>query len=326
MNSPPLITVIALCYNHAQYLTECLEGIRKQTHQPLELIIMDDCSADHSVEVIREWISKHQVICHFIPHKKNAGICKSLNEALSFAHGEFVSITSTDDVWLEDKLEQQIKVFQSRGPNTGVVYSDAIQIDSKGQVLESLFIESHRKLPVMPQGKIFSVLLEGNFIPAPSVLIRRSCYDTVGTYNEELCYEDYDMWLKISQHYEFAFCPVIGTKYRFLDHSLSRKMSKQLSFQRHDSNFKISKKFLELNGLEKSNQKKLKAMLSHNVFYLAGFNCPNIMDHLKYAMRVDPRIITLLLLFLNFIKTPTNTQKTIIECLRSIKRSFKNRV
>lgn len=323
MNSYPLITVIALCYNHAQYVIESLEGIRNQTYQPIDLIIMDDCSKDNSVEIINKWILEHQIDCRFIPHQKNVGICKSLNEALTFAKGEFVAITATDDVWLADKLEQQIKIFQSHGPTLGVVYSDALQIDGKGQLLDGLFINSHRTFSKMPEGNIFSTLIEGNFIPAPSVLIRRSCYDTVGKYDEELCYEDYEMWLRISRNYTFAFCPVISTKYRFLENSLSRKMSKELSFQRHESDFKISKKFLEQEGLTKADRNKLKQTLSHNVFYLTGFNCSHIMEHLKYAMKTNPRIITFILLVLNALKTPAKAQKTIIEYLRSIKRFLK---
>lgn len=324
INSSPLVSVIALCYNHAQYVVECLESIRKQTYQSIELLIIDDCSKDNSIEVIKEWIAKHHVNCTFIPHAVNLGICKTLNEALSHIKGKFVAITSTDDVWLEDKLEQQIKVFQNSSPTTGIVYSDAFQIDHKSDLLEGMFIQSHRKFKKMPEGHLFSTLLEGNFIPAPTVLIKRSCYNTVGNYDEELCYEDYDMWLRIAQHYEFVFCPKACVKYRVLDNSLTRKKCQKLEIQKYESNIKISKKFLDQVGIKEKDRKNLKLMLTHCVFTLNCWGALDSTNHLKYMMKVNPSLGTAFLLFLHAAKVPITIQNKIVNFLRSTKRFLKS--
>jgi hypothetical protein len=85
-----------------------------------------------------------------------------------------------------------------------------------------MFIAAHRKLPEMPQGQILNVLLEGNFIPGMTTLIRRSCYDQVGLYDENLPWEDWDMWMRLARHYSFLYSPTPSAKYRRHQNSLSQ--------------------------------------------------------------------------------------------------------
>jgi hypothetical protein len=100
-----------------------------------------------------------------------------------------------------------------------VIYSDAIQIDEHGQTLPGLFIASHWNLPEMPQGRILTSLFDGNFVVPPTTLIRKSCYDKVGVYDEDLPWEDWDMWMRIARHYSFLCSAVPFAKYRLHDKS-----------------------------------------------------------------------------------------------------------
>ena len=94
-------------------------------------------------------------------------------------------------------------------------------MDEYGHTLPGMFIASHWKLPEMPQGQVLDALLEGNFIPGMTTLIRRSCYDKVGLYDENLPWEDWDMWMRIARHYSFIYSPIPSAKYRIHDKSLS---------------------------------------------------------------------------------------------------------
>jgi glycosyltransferase involved in cell wall biosynthesis len=69
-NSYSVVTVIALCYNHERFLTECLESIGAQTFQDFEIIVTDDCSRDGSPELIEAWLAQHRPDALFIRHKK----------------------------------------------------------------------------------------------------------------------------------------------------------------------------------------------------------------------------------------------------------------
>jgi glycosyltransferase involved in cell wall biosynthesis len=218
----PLVSMIVVCYNQSRFVVETLESVKAQTYKTTQLIIVDDCSSDDSVAVIDNWVRKNGIDCTFIRHQKNQGICKSLNDVLAVVTGKYVSMVASDDVWLPDKIARQVEIMESQPDHVGVVYSDAFQMDEHGHTLPDMFIAAHRKLPEMPQGQILNVLLEGNFIPGMTTLIRRSCYDQVGLYDENLPWEDWDMWMRLARHYSFLYSPTPSAKYRRHQKSLSQ--------------------------------------------------------------------------------------------------------
>ncbi len=222
----PLVTAICPCYNHARFVEESLDSIRNQTYKNIELVIVDDCSRDDSVAVIHAWIERHNFKCTFIKHTVNQGVCKTLNDALAHAHGEYIAPTSADDVWLPDKIATQVAIMEAQHEKVGVVYSDAYQMDENGKLLTEMVIEQQRRFEKMPEGDIHEILWEGNFLPA--ILVRKSCYDKVGPYDETLFFDDWDMWLRISKHYHFIFSPAASTKYRIVATSMMRARAEEV--------------------------------------------------------------------------------------------------
>jgi glycosyltransferase involved in cell wall biosynthesis len=218
----PLVTMIVLSYNQSRFVPETLESVKAQTYKATQLIIVDDCSPDNSVATIDTWLNENGIQCTFIRHEKNQGICKSLNDALAIATGKYISMVGSDDIWLPAKIAQQVEILESQPDHVGILYSDAFQMDEHGHALPDMFIAAHRRLPEMPQGQILNVLLEGNFIPAMTTLIRRSCYDLVGLYDENLRLEDWDMWLRLARHYSFLYSPTPSARYRRHENSFSR--------------------------------------------------------------------------------------------------------
>ncbi len=224
----PLVSVIASCYNHSRFAVECLESIRQQTYTNMQLIIIDDCSRDDSVAVIKRWIAAHNVQCTLLTHAKNQGVCRSFNEALSHATGDYVAITSVDDVWMPRKLEEQVKVLESLPPEYGVVYSDAEQIDEQGKPLPKRYMETFRAFDALPTGDVFDELWRGNWLATMAMLMRRACFETVGYYDESLSLEDYDMWLRLARRYKFAYSPYVSCTYRIVSTSLIRTLGVRL--------------------------------------------------------------------------------------------------
>jgi glycosyltransferase involved in cell wall biosynthesis len=225
----PLVTAFVGCYNQSRFVEECLESVRHQTYPNLQVIIFDDCSKDNSVSVIDTSLKKHRLDWQFIPNKRNIGICANLNEVLRLARGKYITMVAADDVWLPDKTARQVRMMEQMPEGVGVLYSDAFQIDENGEKLPQMFIEAHRKFVVPPEGFLFDVLWEKNFIPAMTTLIRRECFNHVGTYDEDLCFEDWDMWMRISRRFRFVYDTIPAAKYRIVSSSASRAMSEAMS-------------------------------------------------------------------------------------------------
>jgi len=131
-------------------------------------------------------------------------------------------MVAADDVWQPDKTSRQVEMMEQMPGDVGVLYSDAFQIDENGESLPQMFIESHRESVVPPEGFLFDMLWEGNFIPAMTTLIRRDCFTKVGTYDEDLCFEDWDMWMRISRIFRFAYDKTPAAKYRVVSTSAFR--------------------------------------------------------------------------------------------------------
>jgi glycosyltransferase involved in cell wall biosynthesis len=218
----PLVSAIVLSYNHARYAVECLEGVRAQNYPNLELIVNDDASRDDSAAVIQAWLDKSNIPHRFLRNKINAGICRSMNNALSHARGKYISGIAADDVWLPGKLLGQVQMMERMPERVGVLYSDALQMDESGAPLPGGFIDSHRHFATKPSGNIHNLLWEGNFIPAMTTLVRRHCYETTGPFDEKLFFEDWDMWLRISRGFEFAYSETVSAKYRKVSTSMVR--------------------------------------------------------------------------------------------------------
>ena len=224
----PLVTAFVGCYNHSRFVEECLDSVRQQTYPKFQVIIFDDCSKDNSVSVIENWLKEHQLDWQFIPHTRNVGICASFNEVLRLARGKYISVVAADDVWLPDKTSRQVEMMEQMPGDVGVLYSDALQIDENGKTLPQMFIEAYRKFVVPPEGFLFDVLWEGNFIPAMTTLIRRDCFTKVGMYDEDLCFEDWDMWMRISRKFRFAYDKLPAARYRVVSSSAVRTTSEAI--------------------------------------------------------------------------------------------------
>lgn len=219
-NLNPLVTIVSICYNHAQFVCENLDSILNQTYKNVELIIMDDCSTDNSVEVIQNWINENNVKCTFIPHSKNKGVCATMNEAITLSKGKYISLIASDDVMETNKTAIQVEFLEQKGEEYALVCSNFSEINENGKVLnENYFSDDF----IFPED-IFNEMLtrSGVLIHSPTILIRKSVFEKEGLYPENYIQEDFYMWLTLSQKYKFGFTSDTLVKYRVLASSLSK--------------------------------------------------------------------------------------------------------
>jgi glycosyltransferase involved in cell wall biosynthesis len=194
----PTVSVIVTCYNYAKYLEGCLKSILNQTYQDYELVIVNDGSTDNTDDVIARFLDNKKVI--YI-NQSNTGQAIATNNGIIRASGEFIAFLDADDLWEPTKLEKQVSLFTR--DSIGVVFSRMKFINEEGL---PLYKEVTGKHYTPRSGYVTDALLFENFVPYSSTVVRKLCFEKFGMFNSE--YKnglDWDLWLRISKEYEFAF-------------------------------------------------------------------------------------------------------------------------
>ncbi len=211
------------CYNHIRFLPEAWQSVLDQTYTDWEIVAIDDGSTDET----REWLSdparatdRTQVILN----EQNLGTYGSLNRALASAKGEFIAILNDDDVWAPRKLEAQLELFDEH-PEVGLVHTDGWFIDGNGVKREDSPLGF--EFPTFETGDILPALLYQNKIIASAALVRRACFDQVGSFNEAYFGSgDWEMWLRIAERWPMGCVAEPLTFYRVHGGSASRKLER----------------------------------------------------------------------------------------------------
>lgn len=107
-----LISIIMPSYNTESYIADSIRSVIAQTYQNWELIIVDDCSTDRTIEIIETFDDPRIIL---LKNKTNSGAALSRNYALREAKGEWIAFLDSDDLWLPDKLEKQLEFMKSHG-------------------------------------------------------------------------------------------------------------------------------------------------------------------------------------------------------------------
>jgi glycosyltransferase involved in cell wall biosynthesis len=242
----PLVSIVALCYNHAPFLREALDSILAQTYPSLEVWLVDDASTDSSAEILREYAAQNPA-WHLLLLPENLKNCRAFNTAFRQCRGEFVVDFATDDVLLPDRVASQVALFQALPDTYGVVYSNAELIDEAGQLLR-LHHQPDGKGQLRPRpatGWVFADVLDHYFICTPTMMMRRAVLARLGGYDESLSYEDFDFWVRASRDWQFQYQDAVTTRRRRHPRSMSTK-----AYQPNDpylaSNIAVCRKALAL--------------------------------------------------------------------------------
>lgn len=223
MQDKSLVTIICLCYNHEKFVLESLYSVLNQDYTPIELIIVDDFSIDNSRLVIEKWLIDYPEI-QFIANERNLGNTKSFNKALRLAKGDFIIDLAADDVLLPNCVSLQLKSFkESNYKNLGIVYGNAELINENGSFNSYYFpVDSCKKtIEKRATGDIYlSVLSGGNSICSVSSMTKKTVFDSLNGYDENLAYEDLDFWIRASRVYDFDYIDEILIQKRQTDSSL----------------------------------------------------------------------------------------------------------
>ncbi len=217
----PVVTVLMSVYNGENYLWEAIESILIQTYTNFEFIIIDDGSTDSSFEIIQS-IKDPRI--RPIKNRNNIGLAASLNTGLKLAKGKFVARMDADDISEAERLYEQVNILNSN-TDIGLIGTHTYLIDRKDRVFNTW-------KPPTKHGDIIKTMRKGNSFCHGSVMLKKEATNTVGVYREKFRYaQDYDFWLRISEHYRTANIDKLLYRNRRTSDTISRKnLSNQMNF------------------------------------------------------------------------------------------------
>ena len=221
-----LVSVIIPAYNAETTLIETLRSVRAQTHNSLEIIVVDDGSKDRTRDVAEaeaEQDSRIRVISQI-----NGGVAKARNRGIEEARGDVIAPVDADDLWRPSKIERQLRALTVGGPETGLVYCWSAVVDDRSRILS-------RGAQPRDDGDVLPKLFYGNFVGnGSSALMRKKFVIDAGGYDSRLrvqqaqgC-EDWKLYLLLAERSYFSVIQDHLVGYRYAGSAMSSDVSQML--------------------------------------------------------------------------------------------------
>lgn len=218
VDNTPLVSVVIPVYEQPDLLREALRSVSNQTMTDYEVIVVDDASNTDLQPVIDEC----DIDVRLLVHEENKGGATARNTGIEVASGQYVAFLDADDTWREAKLEKQVAVFEAEDTDVGLVYTGFVQYETDGR--------EWRQYPEA-SGDIYVAELERDRIhPTSTVMVRKSVFEEADTFDSSLpSRQDYDLWIRISEHYEVGYVDEILVDKREQPESISKDFMSRVS-------------------------------------------------------------------------------------------------
>lgn len=191
-----MISVILPTFNRSNMIVRSICSVLNQTYKDFELIIVDDGSTDCTQDMVSR-IKDSRI--RYIRHEKNKGAAAARNTGIKAAQCDLIAFQDSDDEWVPEKLEKQIKAILALPDDFGVIYSAFWRLGK-----QKIYIP--RKNISMKEGWMYKQLLYGNIVGMPVSLIKKECFNVVGGFSENLrALEDWELFLRISKFFKFKY-------------------------------------------------------------------------------------------------------------------------
>jgi alpha-1,3-rhamnosyltransferase len=217
IKNEPLVSIVIPCYNHENYVQDCIQSIINQTYKNIELIIIDDGSNDNSIEKILEMVpSCEKRFSRFeFRYRHNVGLSATLNEALEWCEGEYYSCIASDDQMLSDKIFYQVS-YLLNNQNIIACFGNVKLINENNKIIK---IENYPNRSY----DFEEIFLNQHHINASTQMIRMSALKKVGGYKAGIAIEDLYMWLKLSEIGKIYIDQKVLSNYRLHENNSIKK-------------------------------------------------------------------------------------------------------
>lgn len=208
------VSVVMAAKNYARFIREAVDSVRAQTRTDWELLVIDDGSSDDTPAVVRPYLSDSRVR-YF--RSDTLGQPRAKNLGVALARGRFVAFLDADDAWEPTKLDKQLSLFDA--PEVGVAFCARSLMDEEGRALPT------RDPGAPPTGFVLPQMFTQNFVCFSSCVVRREVFARVGGFGPQWDLAiDYDFWLRVAAHYQFAHVNEQLVRYRTGHGNLSKRL------------------------------------------------------------------------------------------------------
>jgi glycosyltransferase involved in cell wall biosynthesis len=246
MNNNPVVSISCITYNHAPYISQCLDGfLMQKTDFPIEVLIHDDASTDGTADIIREYEKKYPEIIKPIYQTENQyskGIRISMTYNYLRANGKYIAFCEGDDYWIDPyKLQKQVD-FLEKNPEYGMCCTKVKGYNQK----ENKFFKKTKGSNACS----FPELMKHNTVVTLTVCLNRNlwerCVKEINMEDKKWIQGDYPTWLWFAYNSKIYFMEDVTGVYRVLEESMSHSHSIEKSKEFIISAIEINKYFSTL--------------------------------------------------------------------------------
>lgn len=202
------VSVIMPAYNAEATIAASIESVLNQTHENLELLVVNDCSKDNTAEIVREYAARDGRV-RFLENEKNSGVSLTRNLGVREARFDWVAFLDSDDTWTKNKLERQLCVMQEH-PECALFFTSTSYVDEEGTRSDYVL---HA-----PEKVFYKDLLCQNVVSCSSSLVRRSLLLKHPMKDDRMIHEDLATWLHVLQETPYA----VGVDEPLLNYRVSK--------------------------------------------------------------------------------------------------------
>ena len=174
------VSYIVPSFNHAQYITECLESIKSEISDQDEILVLDDGSKDESIQKIENWQKSNPSLNFRLMRQTNVGICTTLNRLVELAQGKYIRIVSSDDMVLKGSTAKLVKTINATNEYKLAAFGDTITINSSGKRISNSHISYLGKKISAYRKNVLTAIIANWAIAGPSILLRKNFDSEVG--------------------------------------------------------------------------------------------------------------------------------------------------
>lgn len=307
-----LVSIALATYNGEKYLETFLESVYRQSYPNIELVVVDDCSSDNTLDILEKYEKTNGL--RLYKNETNIGFVKNFEKALRYCKGKFIALADQDDIWFPEKIE----ILVSKIGDNLLIHSDAILIDSKNQQIANSFtLFSKKRVSI----NSFKRLLFYNHVTGCTSMINNTLLDFALPFPEKILYHDWWLALVAARHCGLKYIPDRLLQYRqhqnvsggaekmLLNKLISNSLYKGFFTDRYEKNLKMLHWYqsIQQSNIAETNKEKtlIETMIDyHKSFFEKRIRLKAFFIHLRYFAYLYPhyRFYTrILILFTSLI-------------------------